>query len=209
MLFVVTGPSGAGKTTLIRQLLEKHPEIKFSISHTTRPPRPGEIDGVDYYFVSEKEFSRLLKKGTFVEWAVVHGHLYGTSRAEFRKSRMNDLILDIDVQGARQIKKVTDDGAVFIFILPPDKDSLEKRLCSRGDLSAEELERRLKRASQEIKSYHLFDYVVINREINQAVEAMEAIVQAERQRRSRLKREIQAILASFKAKSGGRSRWPE
>jgi len=208
MLLVVTGPSGAGKTTLIHRLLEKHPEIKFSVSHTTRPPRPGEIDGVDYYFVSEKEFSRLLKKGTFVEWAVVHGHLYGTSRAEFRKSRGNDLVLDIDVQGARQIKRVTGEEAVFIFVLPPDRDSLVKRLGSRGDLSAEELERRLKRASQEIKSYYLFDYVVINRELNQAVEAMEAIVRAERQRRLRLKKEIQAILASFKMKSGRRSRWP-
>lgn len=201
MLLVVTGPSGAGKTTLIRALLERHPEMKFSVSHTTRPPRPGEVDGVDYYFVSEAEFSRLLKKKAFVEWAVVHGYRYGTSKAEFKKSRSTDLVLDIDVQGARQIKEIADQEAVFIFVLPPDRESLEKRLVARGDLSAEERQRRLRRASQEIKSYRLFDYVVINRKVDQAREEMEAIVRAEHQRKSRMKKQILAVLTSFKAKS--------
>lgn len=209
MLLVVTGPSGAGKTTLIRALLERHPEMKFSVSHTTRPQRPGEVDGVDYYFVSEAEFSRLLKKKAFVEWAIVHGYRYGTSKAEFKKSRFADLVLDIDVQGARQIKKRDDQEAIFIFVLPPDLESLEKRLLARGDLSAEERQRRLRRASQEIKSYYLFDYVVINEKVDQAREEMEAIVKAERQRRSRMKKQVLAVLTSFKVKSRGRQRWPE
>lgn len=209
MLLVVTGPSGAGKTTLIRALLEKHPEMKFSVSHTTRPPRPGEVDGVDYYFVSEAEFTRLLKKRAFVEWAIVHGYHYGTSKAEFKKRRSTDLVLDIDVQGARQIKEIADKEAVFIFIMPPDRESLEKRLAARGDLSAEERQRRLQRACQEIKSYHLFDYVVINEKIDQASEEIEAIVRAEHQRGSRMKKQILAVLTSFKVKSQGRSRWPE
>lgn len=201
MLLVVSGPSGVGKTTLIRAILERHPEIKFSISHTTRPPRPGEVEGVDYHFVSEAEFSRLLKKKAFVEWAIVHGYRYGTSKDEFKKSRSVDLILDIDVQGAQQIKELANKEAVFIFILPPDWESLEKRLMARGDLSAEERQRRLQRASQEVKSYHFFDYVVINEKVDQALEEMEAIVRAEHRRKSRMKKKILAVLTSFKVKS--------
>lgn len=204
MLIVITGPSGSGKTTLIRHLLSRHPEIKFSVSHTTRPPRPGEVDGVDYYFVSEEEFSRLLKKGKFIEWAIVHGYRYGTSKEEFRKSLASDLVLDIDVQGARQIRNLNRPGldqAVFIFILPPSREILIKRLRARGDLMESELERRLKKASQEIRNYRLFDYLIINDDLNQAIEEMEAIIRAERQRQVRMKDKIREILNTFKMKS--------
>ncbi len=204
MLLVITGPSGAGKTTLIRAFLERHPEMKFSVSHTTRPPRPGEVDGLDYHFVSEAEFSRLIKKKAFVEWAIVHGYYYGTSKKEFKKSQSVDLVLDIDVQGARQVKELALKEAVFIFILPPNRESLEKRLLARGDLAAEERQRRLQRAKQEIKNYHLFDYVIINEKVDQALEEIEAIVKAENRRQLRMRKKILAVLASFKAKSQGR-----
>lgn len=203
MLIVITGPSGSGKTTLIRRLLARHPEIKFSVSHTTRPPRPGEVNGVDYYFVSDEEFSRLLKKGKFIEWAVVHGYRYGTSKEEFRKSRSSDLVLDIDVQGARQIKNLRHPGsdqAVFIFILPPSQATLKKRLLARGDLTESELERRLKKASQEIRHYRLFDYLIVNDDLDQALEEIEAIIRAERQRQTRMERSVREILNTFKKK---------
>ncbi len=216
MLFVVTGPSGAGKSTLIHQLLRNHPQMQFSVSHTTRPPRPGEIEGKDYYFVSEAAFSRLLKRGAFVEWAVVHGYRYGTSKAEFKKGRLNDLVLDVDIQGAAQIKRIVRDDhgqksnfqAVFVFILPPDRFALENRLLKRGDLSAPDLRQRLARAREEISGCQAFDYVVINRNIEDAVKELEAIIQAEHCRPGQKQREVQAILNSFGQGPRRKGKWP-
>lgn len=216
MLLVITGPSGAGKSTLIQRLLRKHPQMQFSVSHTTRPPRPGEREGKDYYFVSEAVFSRLLKRGAFVEWAVVHGYRYGTSKAEFKKGRHKDLVLDIDVQGAAQIKKILREThgekgplpAVFVFILPPDQSALENRLLKRGDLSAPDLRQRLARAREEISGCQTFDYVVINRNIKDAVKELEAIIQAEHCRPGPRQREVQAVLDSFGQRPRRKEKWP-
>ncbi len=204
MMFIVTGPSGAGKTTLIKNLLKRCPELEFSVSHTTRPPRPGEVEGKDYYFIGEEEFSRLVQKKFFVEWAFVHGYRYGTSFAEFKKGQSKDLVLDIDVQGASQIKKKIKGkrqySAVFVFILPPDKAALERRLRKRGDLSPEALGRRLEKAREELRAYRDFDYVIINRDRRQATRELEAIFLAEHCRRARRQPEIKAVLNSFKRK---------
>lgn len=201
MLLVITGPSGTGKTTLIRRLLRRCRDLEFSVSHTTRPPRPGEVEGRDYYFVSEAEFLRLLKKKSFVEWAVVHGYYYGTSKEEFKKSQKQDLVMDIDVQGARQVKKLTAENgyqAVFVFILPPNRKVLEERLLQRGDLSPEDLRRRVKRAREEIKSWNNFEYLIVNHNLEEALAELKAIVVAERCRSDNKRKKVQPIIKSFR-----------
>lgn len=201
MLLVITGPSGTGKTTLIRRLLRRCRDLTFSVSHTTRSPRPGEVEGKDYYFVSEAEFLRLLKKKTFVEWAVVHGYYYGTSKEEFKKSQKQDLVMDIDVQGARQVKKLTAENgyqAVFVFILPPNRKVLEERLLQRGDLSPEDLRRRVKRAREEIKSWNNFEYLIVNHNLEEALAELKAIVVAERCRSDNKRKKVQPIIKSFR-----------
>ncbi|MGQ9470515.1 MAG: guanylate kinase [Candidatus Aminicenantales bacterium] len=201
MLLVITGPSGTGKTTLIRRLLRRCRDLAFSVSHTTRPPRPGEVEGKDYYFVSEAEFLRLLKKKTFVEWAVVHGYYYGTSKEEFKKSQKQDLVMDIDVQGARQVKKLTAENgsqAVFVFILPPNRKVLEERLLQRGDLSPQDLRRRVKRAREEIKSWNNFEYLIVNHNLEEALAELKAIVVAERCRSDNKRKKLQPIINSFR-----------
>lgn len=201
MLLVITGPSGTGKTTLIRRLLRRCRDLAFSVSHTTRPPRPGEVEGKDYYFVSEAEFLRLLKKKTFVEWAVVHGYYYGTSKEEFKKSQKQDLVMDIDVQGARQVKKLTAENgsqAVFVFILPPNRKVLEERLLQRGDLSPQDLRRRVKRAREEIKSWYNFEYLIVNHNLEEALAELKAIVVAERCRSDNKRKKVQPIINSFR-----------
>lgn len=174
--------------------------MAFSVSHTTRPPRPGEVEGKDYYFVSEAEFLRLLKKKSFVEWAVVHGYYYGTSKEEFKKSQKQDLVMDIDVQGAKQVKKLTAENgyqAVFVFILPPNRKVLEERLLQRGDLSPEDLRRRVKRAREEIKSWNNFEYLIINHNLEEALAELKAIVVAERCRSDNKRKKVQPIIKSF------------
>lgn len=176
-LFIVSAPSGAGKTTLCQKIIERHPQIKFSVSYTTRKPRKGEVNNVDYTFIDREEFKKMVSEGKFLEWAEVHGEFYGTSRERI-KSLVNegfDVILDIDTQGAMQLKEKGEHG-VFIFILPPSLQALRQRLVSRMTDSHEQIARRLKRAIEEIKTYNLYDYVIINDMLENSVKEFEAII---------------------------------
>ena len=185
-LFVVSAPSGAGKTTLCKQIIRIVDNIKPSVSFTTRPPRAGEVPNEDYCFVSEAEFRTMIDRGDFVEWALVHGNLYGTSSRQLEEliSAGYDVLLDIDTQGARQIKKFFTNG-VYIFILPPSMDELKHRLEGRMSNSVEDMNRRLERAVDEIKEYYIYDYVIVNDIIENSLKKLEAIIIAERLRSSK------------------------
>jgi len=188
LLLILSSPSGAGKTTLTRKLQERFPALKFSVSHTTRTPRPDEVHGRDYYFVSRSEFDALVDEGAFIEWAEVHGNCYGTSRVEIERARVEPncagMIFDIDYQGARQIRAKQHD-AVTVFILPPSMSELLRRLRGRASESEEIVQRRFKAAMIEIAHYGLFDYLVVNDDLDMAFRHLEAIVLAERSRRFR------------------------
>lgn len=199
MIYVISGPSGCGKSTLIRNLLGRLPGLRFSVSHTTRPKRNGEVEGQDYYFVTREEFERMKKTDSFLEWAEVHGHLYGTSWDEVnRKSRQGDLILDIDVQGARQVRNKLE-GASFVFVVPPSYPELEKRLRQRKTDSPETIALRLSNARREILESNLFDYLVINGDLNQALEELKAIILSHRCLFRERQKEFKEILKSFKS----------
>ena len=180
-LFIVSAPSGAGKTTLCRKLCAIVPRLKYSVSYTTRPRRKGEINNVHYTFISEKKFKDMIRKEEFAEWAVVHGNLYGTSIRRLKEllKRGYDIILDIDVQGAVQMKRRIKD-AVYIFVLPPSMKVLQKRLKFRRSDSAEQIKRRLEKAREEILSYRNYDYVIINNKLGKAVRELESIILARR-----------------------------
>ena len=180
-LFVVAAPSGAGKSSLVNALLELDSRVQPSISHTTRAPRGQEKHGREYYFVSEPEFDAMVQADAFVEWAVVHNHRYGTSKRiiEERMAQGSDVILEIDFQGALQIKHIYF-NAVSIFILPPSWDELRSRLERRGEDSAEIIEVRLKNAATEVAQVHLFDFVIINELFDRALFDLKAIVHAQR-----------------------------
>jgi guanylate kinase len=198
MIFVVTGPSGSGKSTLLRHVFKDLRGVAFSVSHTTRPPRESERDGREYHFVDEAEFKRMIGRQAFVEWAVVHGHFYGTSKAEIvRKSRAADVLLDIDVQGARQVRERFPQS-VFIFILPPKFAELKRRLRDRGEDDPATIALRLKNAKREIREYKRFDYVIINDRLDRAVLELEAVILAARCRTSARSRAIRAVLDSFR-----------
>jgi len=198
MLFVITGPSGCGKSTLIRKVRRSLGDLEFSVSHTTRAPRPSEKDGLDYHFVAEKTFERMAREKRFIEWARVHGHLYGTSRAEVeRKSRRRDVVLDIDVQGARQVRTRIP-GAVHIFIMPPVAGELRRRLERRHEDSPEAVERRLKNARAEIRAYGEFDYVVVNDDLAKAAADLKAVIVASRHRTCAMAGALKPVLRSFK-----------
>jgi guanylate kinase len=181
MLFVVSAPSGAGKTTLCKAITESLENITHSISYTTRRPRPGEIDGRDYYFVSEQRFQEMIDAGDFAEYARVHGNFYGTSKRVLQAMVREgiDVILDIDTQGARQIKASTG-PAVFIFIMPPSMAILEERLRNRKSDQEEEIQGRLRRAADEIREYQMYDYIVVNRDFERALSELRSIIIAER-----------------------------
>jgi len=178
-LFVVSAPSGAGKTTLLRRLAETRPGTVFSVSFTTRKPRPGEIDGRDYSFVGEEEFRRMAREGAFAEWAEVHGNLYGTSRQRLEEmlEKGLDVLHDVDVQGARQMRKVYPE-AVYIFVLPPSMDALRQRLRGRGSDPEEAVARRLRKAAVEIREYESYNYVIVNDVLEAALRELESIVTA-------------------------------
>lgn len=186
ILFVVSAPSGAGKTSLCRELIDKVPDLRQSISFATRSMRQGEQQNVDYHFVARGTFQRMIDAHQLAEWAEVHGHLYGTSRETLETARRggSDLLLDIDCQGAAQLKKNYSEG-VFIFILPPDVAELERRLRGRGTDEAGEINRRLTNAVAEMREAAWYDYLVINDHFSDALERLEAIVLAERCRAQR------------------------
>lgn len=189
IIFVISAPSGTGKTTLISQLIGEVPGLRFSVSYTTRRPRPGEENGKDYFFVSQDHFLEMVEKGKFVEWASVHGDLYGTPRESLTPPEGVDMILDIDPQGAEQIKRTCPD-AVFIFLLPPSFQELERRLRQRGKDSEETIRQRLMDAVAELKKIDLYDYVVVNDDIEKALDCLKAIVKAERCKRTRMLKEV-------------------
>jgi len=197
MLFVITGPSGAGKSVLVRRIMENLESVEFSVSCTTREKRNDEIEDKDYYFVSEEEFKEMINASKLAEWAVIHGNYYGTSKEELEtKGAKGDLLLDLDIQGAQQIKQKFKE-AVFVFIMPPLFQELERRLIARGQENAVSIQKRLEVASKEIKYYDQFDYVVINDELEKAVSELESIIKSTRYRLEARKAEIQPILRSF------------
>jgi guanylate kinase len=176
-LFIVSAPSGTGKTTLCRKLVSSIPNLHFSVSFTTRDPRPDEVNDTDYSFISRDVFQQMIDKKEFLEWAEVHGALYGTSKKKVDEllHKGIDVLLDIDTQGATQIRK-THQGGVFIFILPPSLQTLKERLEMRMTDSKEQVEERLKKAGSENKSYSQYDYVIINDKLEIAFKQLEAIV---------------------------------
>jgi guanylate kinase len=179
-LFILSAPSGAGKTSLAKALVKALPDLAFSISHTTRPPRPGEEDGVDYYFVDEARFQEMIEAGMFLEHACVFDHRYGTSRAAVERllAAGKDVVLDIDWQGARAIKQQMPQ-AHTIFILPPSREALTERLAGRGQDSRKVIERRLRAAVSEMRHYREFDYLVVNDDFTAALEDLKAIVRGD------------------------------
>ncbi len=186
VLFVVSAPSGAGKTTLCKELVACVPGVHPSISYTTRRPRPGEVHGREYYFVDEQIFQDMAQRNDFAESARVYGHFYGTPRQALTDMMEKgfDVLLEIDTQGAMQIKKKFSDG-VYIYILPPSIDALRTRLIQRGD-APEDIQRRMQKARQEILNYREYDYIVRNEDLKQASQELQAIVHAERTRMKRV-----------------------
>jgi guanylate kinase len=187
-MLVLSSPSGAGKTTIARRLVEENPGIAMSISHTTRPKRKGEEDGRDYYFVDRETFTRMRDRGEFLEWAVVFDNHYGTTRkpVEQALAEGRDVLFDVDWQGAAALRAAAKEDVVTVFILPPTAADLERRLNVRAQDAPEIVRRRMLGASKEIQHWQDYDYVVVNYDIEQSMAAVHAILAAERQRRSRL-----------------------
>ncbi|HEV7397806.1 MAG TPA: guanylate kinase [Pyrinomonadaceae bacterium] len=198
VLFVVSSPSGGGKGTLINRVLKTVPGLSYSVSYTTRAPRKGEVDGADYFFVSTSQFEELVAADQFLEWARVHGNLYGTSRAQVLKEigERRDIILEVDVQGAASVRKLLAD-AVSIFIVPPSFEVLNQRLVARNTDSALELELRLRNAPIELRNYVAFDYVIVNDDLDRASAQLASVIYAERARRKRQEQEVRRVAETF------------
>ncbi|MEK6655855.1 MAG: guanylate kinase [Nitrospirota bacterium] len=181
LLIVVSAPSGAGKTTLCKEISRALPNLQHSISYTTRRPRPNETDGVHYFFVTQEKFNKMIKDKEFAEWAVVHGNLYGTSKKQLSEMMDGgiDVILDIDSQGAMQIKENWGNG-VFVYILPPSFDDLRRRLTERNSDATNEIEKRLENAKKEIPHYKRYNYVIINDKFEKALDDLKSIITSER-----------------------------
>jgi len=197
-VFIISAPSGSGKSTLVSRLLREVEALTFSVSYTTRKPRGSEVDGQAYHFIDREEFESRLAADEFLEYAEVFGNYYGThsDALTIAQQQRKDLVLDIDVQGAAQLKKRIPD-AVSIFVLPPSREVLEQRLRARSQDKEEVIRRRLADAAREIRNYSLYDYVLVNNDLDLAAETLKAIVRAERVRRVRVEEKIQPILATF------------
>lgn len=187
ILFVISAPSGTGKTTLCKQIAAQVPGLWHSVSYTTRKPRPGEVDGREYFFVEEAAFLQMIERNEFIEWARVYGHLYGTPRKALsdKMEQGIDVLLEIDVQGARTVRKKFEDG-VYIFILPPSFDALRTRLQTRAGDSPDEIQRRLQKAKEEVWSYREYYYIVRNDDLKQSLKELESIFTVERIKTKRL-----------------------
>ena len=186
-LIVVSAPSGAGKTTLCRDVRMRLQDLAYSVSYTTRPPRPGEVDGADFHFVTESAFRELRETGGFAEWAQVHGNLYGTHAGTIERALADgrDILLDIDTQGARQLRARYRE-AMLIFIIAPSMSELEQRLRERRSDGEHEIKRRMDRAREEIQLWRQYDYLIVNRDVKDAVEQLATVIQADRCRTNRL-----------------------
>lgn len=199
LMLVLSSPSGAGKTTLCREILKREDNLLVSVSLTTRSPRPGEVDGVDYHFRDAAEFERIRDGGGLLEWAQVHGNAYGTPRADVmqRLEQGGDLLFDIDWQGAQQLALQAPDDTVRVFILPPSAEALEQRLIARRQDPHDVIARRMAGAAVEIAHWQEYDYVIVNDDVGQSIATLEAILAAERARRSRqvgLGRQVDALI---------------
>ena len=202
LLLIVSSPSGAGKTTLTTALRSRISGIRFSVSHTTRKPRANEVDGREYHFVDHAAFNGLIQNGTFLEWALVHGNLYGTSQSEIEHSASaRCLLFDVDHQGARQIKAARPD-AIGVFILPPSMQVLEQRLRGRASEDEATVRMRFDNARREIEHYGQFDYVLENNDLEQATEQLAAVLLAEECRRSRASVKAERLLAQDRGYGG-------
>lgn len=187
LLVVISGPSGVGKGTVRRALFEmENHDLVYSVSMTTRPPRPGEVDGIDYYFVSREEFEKRIKENKFLEWAEFVGHYYGTplDKVEEQLDKGKEVVLEIEVAGALQVREQMKD-AVFIFLVPPGKEALYERLKNRGTEAIELVNKRMAKAESEFKLAHKYDYIVVNDEVNNAADRIMAIIRAEHARTQR------------------------
>jgi guanylate kinase len=201
VLLILSSPSGAGKTTLTRRLLNDFPELRFSVSHTTRSPRANEVNGRDYHFVSRSEFEAMAARNEFLEWAHVHENLYGTSKTEIERAKnlpgCRGMIFDIDYQGARQIRATLPE-VIGVFILPPSMHELERRLRGRASETEEVVQKRFAVARLEIEHYAFFDYVIVNDVLDAAFDQLRAVILAERARRTRRAGLAEALLRERK-----------
>ena len=195
LMFILSSPSGAGKTTISRMMLEADGEIRLSVSVTTRPMRPGEIDGVHYHFVDDAEFDRMIEEDDFYEWAHVFGHRYGTPKGRIRTALKDgqDFLFDIDWQGTQQLYQKDQQDVVRVFILPPSLNELHRRLKSRGTDSEEVIDGRMERARAEISHWDAYDYVVVNDEIDRCFAEVRTILQAERLKLARQKGMVEFV----------------
>jgi guanylate kinase len=201
-VFIISAPSGSGKSTLVAGLLDRDPNLLFSVSYTTRQPRGNERPGESYNYISREEFETRIQNNDFLEYAEVFGNYYGTGSQILLQARdeRKDVVLDIDVQGARQLKERLPD-AVTIFVLAPSRDILEQRLRTRSEDSEEVIQRRLRDAAEEIRNYDQYDYVLINHRVEQSVDTLSAIIKAERIRRIRMEDQVRPILESFRMRA--------
>jgi len=197
-IIVISAPSGSGKSTLIKRLMAASPGLRFSISYTTRPPRATEKDGRDYFFVSRRVFERMARRGEFVEWADVYGHLYGTAQKQLQAAQETgqDILLDIDVQGHQQVRRRLPE-AVSVFILPPSFQELSRRLRDRHSDAPKEIARRLRTAHEEMGHWAEYDYLVVNDHLKDATQALRDIVRAARFRRPSQAGRVEKILGTF------------
>jgi guanylate kinase len=196
LLLVVSGPSGAGKGTICKALLNKNDQIKLSVSATTRKPRTGEVDGVNYFFIEKEKFTQMIEEGEFLEYAQIYDNFYGTPKAAIMEclEKGQDVILEIEMQGASQIKEVCPDG-VFIFVLPPSLEELKNRIVGRGTETAEEIEKRFSCAFDEINKIVDYDYFIVNDDVEKSVKQVEGIILSEKNKVTRYK---DSIIRKFK-----------